>query len=97
MKSQFVRVALLSAVVLTSPLLTFAGSESKIHKYSKEEAQDRTGITRTLNQGKGSGMSLSQGSIRANAYREQTAEQKPVATVQRIPGQVKSGDPAFTK
>jgi hypothetical protein len=97
MKSQFVRVALLSAVVLTSPLLTFAGSQPKIHKTSKEEAQDRTGITRAIQQGKGSGMSLSDNTIRANAYREQTTEQRPVASVQRLPGQVKSSDPAFTK
>jgi hypothetical protein len=97
MKSQFVRMALLSAVVLTSPLLTFAGSQPKMHQYSKEEAQDRTGITRAIQQGKGTGMSLSDGTIRANAYREQTTEQRPVATVQRVPGQVKSSDPAFTK
>jgi hypothetical protein len=98
MKSQFVRMALLSAVVLTSPLLTFAGGQpAKMHKYSKEDAQDRTGITRAIQQGKGSGMSLSDGTIRANAYREQTTEQRPVATVQPIAGHVKSGDPAFTK
>jgi hypothetical protein len=96
MKSRFVRVALLSAVVLTSPLLTFAGSQPKIHKYSKEEAQDRTGITRAIQQGKGTGMSLSDSTIQANAYREQTTEQKPVAPVQRI-AQVRTGDTAFTK
>jgi hypothetical protein len=97
MKSQFVRMALLTAVVLTSPLLTFAGGQPKIHPYSKEEAQDRTGITRAIQQGKGTGMSLSDSTIRANAYREQTTGQRPVATVQHVPGQVKSGDTAFTK
>jgi hypothetical protein len=97
MKSQFVRVALLSAVVLTSPLLTFAGGQpAKEHNYNKENTQGRT-IGRALQQGKGGGMSLSNGTIRANAYREQTTEQSPVATVQPVPGQVKSGDTAFTK
>jgi hypothetical protein len=91
-------MALLSAVVLTSPLLTFAGGQpAKMHKYSKEDAQDRTGITRAIQQGKGSGMSLSDQTIRANAYREQTTGQTATTTVQRIAGQVRSGDPAFTK
>ncbi len=94
MKSQFVRVALLSAVVLTSPLLMFAGGQpAKMHKYTKEDAQDRTGVTRAIQQGKGGGMSLSDRTIRANAYREQS----PVPAVHRVPGQVKPGDPAFTK
>jgi hypothetical protein len=97
MKSQFVRVALLTAVVLTSPLLTFAGSQAKIHPYSKTEAQDRTGITRAVQQGKGTGISLSDGAIRANAYREQTTEQRPAATVQPLAPQAKLSDPAFTK
>jgi len=98
MKSQFVRMALLSAVVLASPLLTFAGGQpAKVHKYTKEDAQDRTGITRAIQQGKGTGMSLSDSTIRANAYREQTTGQQPVATFQPVPGQVKSGDTAFTK
>src|ERR1700733_2249480 len=97
MKSQFVRMALLSAVVLTSPLLTFAGGQPKIHPYSKEDAQDRTGITRAVQQGKGTGMSRSDGAIQANAYREQTTEQRPVATVQPVAAQAKFSDPAFTK
>lgn len=97
MKSQFVRVALLSALVLTSPLLTFAGGQvAKEHNYTKDTTPDRT-IGRALQQGKGGGMSLSNRTIRANAYREQTTEQSPAAAVQPIPGQVKSGDTAFTK
>ena len=90
-------MALLSAVVLTSPLLTFAGGQPKIHKYSNEEAQDRTGISRAIQQGKGTGMSLSDSTIRANAYREQTTEQRPVATVQPVAPHAKLSDPAFTK
>lgn len=97
MKSRFVRVALLSAVVLASPLLTFAGNQPKIHKYSKEEAQDRTGITRAVQQGKGTGMSRSEGTIRANAYREQTTGATSATTSRLATGQVKLSDPAFTK
>jgi hypothetical protein len=94
MKSQLVRVALLSAVVLASPLLTLAGGQpAKMHRYSKEDVQDRTGITRAIQQGKGTGMSLSDRTIRANAYREQT----PVAPAQTVAAHAKSGDTAFTK
>jgi hypothetical protein len=97
MKSRFVRAASLSAVILVTPLLTFAGGQPKIRPVSREEAQDRTGITRSINQGKGAGITLSQGVIRANAYREQTAGDKSVTTVQTVPAHAKEGDPAFTK
>jgi hypothetical protein len=96
MKLRLIRLGLLSAVVTTSPLLTFAGSQPKIHTYSKAETQDRTGIARAVQQGKGTGMSRSDGTIRANAYREQTTEQSSVATVQPL-AQPKTGDTAFTK
>jgi hypothetical protein len=97
MKSRFVRAALLSAFVLVTPLLTLAGGQPKIWPLSKEAAQDRTGITRSINQGKGAGMTLSQGVIRANAYREQTAEDRPATQAQTVTGNPKTGDPAFTK
>ncbi len=65
MKSRF-RVALLSALMMTSPLLSFAGGEHVIRTPSKDEAQDRTGITRAVQYGKGTGMTRNQG-VRANA------------------------------
>jgi hypothetical protein len=97
MKSRFVRVSLLSAVVLVTPLLTFAGGQPKIQPLSKVAAPDRTGITRSINQGKGAGMTVFQGVIRPNAYREQTAEDRPATQVQTVTGNPKLGDPAFTK
>ena len=57
MKSGSIRVVLLAAVVLASPVLTFAGSQSKVYAVSKAEVQDRTGISRNVNQGKGAGIS----------------------------------------
>jgi hypothetical protein len=97
MKSRFVRVSLLSAFALVTPLLTFAGGQPKIWPVSKVEAQDRTGITRSINQGKGAGLTRSEGVIRANAYREQTAADKPSTTAQTVAAHPKTGDPAFTK
>jgi hypothetical protein len=98
MKSRFVGLALLSVFVLVTPLLTFAGGQpAKMRWVSKEEAQDRTGITRSINQGKGAGMTLSQRVIRANAYREQTADDRSATTAQTVAVHPKAGDPAFTK
>src|ERR1700691_1563757 len=58
MKSGSIRVVLLAAVVLASPALTFAGGQpNRIHTVSKAEMQDRTGISRNVNQGKGAGIS----------------------------------------
>jgi hypothetical protein len=98
MKSRSFRSVLLSAVVLATPLLTFAGGQpAKIRWVSKEEAADRTGIMRSVNQGKGAGMTVSSRVIRANAYREETAQEKPSAAVQTVPAHPKQGDTAFSK
>lgn len=77
MRSRSIKVALASAFMLTSPLLTFAGGQpAKVRMLSKSEMQDRTGITQAVQQGKGTGMTRNQ-VIRANAYRSQTAEESP--------------------
>jgi len=49
MKPQFGRVAVLTALALTSPLLSLAGSQpAKVHVVSKSEMQNRTDITRAV-------------------------------------------------
>ena len=98
MKSPSIRLTLLTAVVLTSPVLMFAGGQpAKVRTLTKAEMQDRTGITRAVQQGKGAGMSLSQTVIRANAYREQTAADQSATKAQTVAAHPKTGDPAFTK
>ena len=73
-KSGSIRVALFSAVMLASPALTFAGGQpNKVHPVSKTEMQDRTGISQTVNQGKGAGLSRRQAVSRANTSPSQTA------------------------
>jgi hypothetical protein len=72
MKSRSIRVALLSAFVLTSPSLIFAGSQPKLHMLSESEAQDLSGSSRAVQQGKGAGMSRNQAAIPANTDRSQT-------------------------
>jgi hypothetical protein len=50
MKSQSFRVATLAAAMLTNPLLSFAGGQHLIRTPSKDDAQDRSGITRAVQQ-----------------------------------------------
>jgi len=69
MKSGSIRVALFTAVMLASPALTFAGGQPKVHAVGKTEMRDRTGVSKTLNQGKGAGISRKQVVVPANASR----------------------------
>jgi hypothetical protein len=57
MKSRFIRVAVLSALSLTSPVLIFAAGQPKLHMLSKSQMQDLSGATPALHQGKGAGLS----------------------------------------
>jgi hypothetical protein len=98
MKPQIMKLALVSTFVLASPLLTFAGGQpAKMRPYSKEEMQDPTGITRAVQQGKGSGMTRSEVQIRANAYRSQTAEGSAATVQQSTAAHSNWNDSAFHK
>jgi hypothetical protein len=95
--SRSIRVALLSAVVLASPMLSFAGGQPPVSRTpSKSEAQDRTGISRAVQQGKGTGMTRVQG-VQANASRSQTASETQVAKDQSRAGSPNWSDPAYRK
>lgn len=97
MKLQTIRTAVFSALVLVSPSLTFAGNQSTgMRVPSKSEMQNRDGVTRAVQQGKGNGMTRNQG-VRANAYRSVTAGERS-AIIDKS-GAVRStlGDTAFRK
>ena len=96
MKSTSIKVTLSLAFVMASPLLTLAGDRA-VPPSGKDHAQDRTEIGRALQQGKGSGMSLSQVVFRANASRVQTADEKSVVKEQPVAQRSNLSDPAFTK
>jgi len=66
MKFRSIRIAVLSACALTSPVLSFAAGQPKLHVLSQSQAQDLPGATRPVQQGKGSGMTRYQPSPRAN-------------------------------
>jgi hypothetical protein len=95
MKSRFITLALLSAFV--SPMLSFAGGQpAKVRMSNKSEAQDRTGISRTLQQGKGTGTVREQGA-QVNASRSQTAAEGRVAKDPSRAGYPNWGDTALRK
>lgn len=75
MKSRSTRLILISAYLIASPLVVLAGGQPKVHRVTKQEEQDRTGISRAVQQGKGGGKSVSSQIIRANAYRSETPEE----------------------
>jgi hypothetical protein len=55
MKPQFSRVAVLTALALTSPLLSLAGSQpAPMRTPSKSEMQNRTAVAKAVQPGKGS-------------------------------------------
>jgi hypothetical protein len=75
--SMSVRFVLLSAFALTSPVLGLAAGQHLIRVPGKDEAQDRTGVTRAVQYGKGTGMTRDE-SVKANAFREQTPAESRV-------------------
>jgi hypothetical protein len=77
---RFIRVATLPALLLASSGLTFAigqaaagGQTDKARAHSGDGIDDRTGVTRAVQQGKGGGRTRNT-SVPANAYRTQTAQ-----------------------
>jgi hypothetical protein len=96
MKSTSIKVMLLSAFAMASPLLTLAGDRA-VPPSGRDHAQDRTEIGRALQQGKGTGMSLSPVFIGANASRVQTAEEKSVVKAQPVAPGSNLSDTAFHK
>jgi hypothetical protein len=96
MKYASIRVMLLSAFVLSVPLLTFAGDRA-VPPTGGDHVRDRTEIGRALQQGKGAGMSLSQVVIHANASRVQTSDEKSVVRNQPAAPRSNLTDTAFHK
>ncbi len=56
MKSRSISMAVLSACILSIPVLSFAAGQPKLHMPGKSEAQDLSAFSRPVQQGKGSGV-----------------------------------------
>jgi hypothetical protein len=76
MKYRF--TALILAGVLTSPLLTLGSSRPPVRAPKNSEVEAQEGVTRAVQQGKGSGMTRNDRTPRVNAYREQTPQESNV-------------------
>ena len=97
MKFHSIRTVVLSTLVLASPSFTFAAKQSTgMHVPSQSEMQNRDGVTRNAQQGKGSGLTHSQG-VHANAYRSQTAAESPAISEKSGAVGSKPVDTAFRK
>jgi hypothetical protein len=79
MKSRFMRVAVLSALAVTSPALIFAAGQPKLHMLSKSEMQDLSGATPAVQQGKGAGLSRNYAETGASEFHLATAKELPSA------------------
>ena len=74
MKLQPVRTVVLTALVLASPVLSYAGGQNRIYPTpSKRDTQDRSEVTRAVQFGKGTGTTRNDRTLSGNAYRSQTA------------------------
>jgi hypothetical protein len=96
MKSRSIRVAVLSALVLTSPAFIFAAGQPKLHALSKAEMQDLSGATPAVNQGKGAGMSRNYETSRSSDFHLTAAKDLP-ATADGSGARLSGGDSATRK
>ena len=98
MKIRFLRMAVLSTVVLGSALVTLAGDQpARMYRYTKNATEDRTGVTRAVQQGKGGAVTRNERTLRGNAYRSDTTKQRPEATDRSAGMSPNLADTAFRK
>ena len=91
MKYLPIKMALISAIALTNPLLTLAGGQpAKVQTVEKNEPQHFAGAARAVQPGKGTGISRDQ-VVRTDADRVQTAKDTSIAV------HANPGDSAFHK
>jgi hypothetical protein len=97
MKLQSVKMVLLAAAILASPVLTFAGGQHRNYAPGKNETQNRAGIAQNVNQGKGAGMTRSDVVLRGNAYRSETAQDSQALNAKSSAAGPNWDDTAFHK
>jgi len=98
MKSGFIRLTCLSALLVTSPWITFAGDkDAKVYPSAKAALERTETPSLVPNQGKGSGLTISGTVLRVNAWREQTTEDRQSVKSEPVTQQPKWHEPAFTK
>jgi hypothetical protein len=76
MKLQTVRTAVLTALVLASPVLSYASAPTKVGIVAKAEAPNPADVTKAVQFGKGTGVTRNEKTLSGNAYRSETAQDK---------------------
>ena len=95
MKSRLIRVTLLTGVLVTSSLTTFAGDkDARIHPTGNVTQESASQIP---NQGKGAGITRSDSELQGNAWREQTAADSQSVRSEPVVRRPKWQDSAYTK
>jgi hypothetical protein len=97
MKSKSIRVAALPALMLAGAALTFAAGPGRVFPRNTGELGDRSGVTRAVQQGKGTLVTRNDKAFAANAYREQTTQDSAKLKEQVHTVPPSTGDPVFRK
>jgi hypothetical protein len=97
MKSRSIRAAVLSALFLTSPALTLAAGQPKLHMLNKSQMQDLSGATPAVKQGKGAGLSRNFEVSSANDFHLAAANQLQAPGDESVDARLSRTDSAFRK
>jgi hypothetical protein len=97
MKSRFIRVAALSALVATSPVLIFAAGQPKLREINKSEMQDVSGAGEEVQLGKGGGRLRRNEVSIASDYHLSTAKDLPALGNEPVDASLNRRDSAFRK
>jgi hypothetical protein len=97
MKLQSVRVVSLSALMLISPLLTFAAGQPKLHPFSKSDMQKPVDVPKAVQWGKGTGRWRNQPVTPEHNLHLRTAVESLTRGAQRANASPNWGDSAFRK
>jgi hypothetical protein len=97
MQHRSTRVAVLSVLAMTSPVLIFAAGQPKLRGLSQSEMQDLSGATQAVQQGKSSGRSRRNEVPIASDYHLATAKDLPAPGNEPVDEGLNRRDSAFRK
>ncbi len=92
------RTAVLFSLTLSSAAIAVAGGQpAKVRTLTQSEIQDRSGVTKAVQAGKGTGVTRDQVTFAGDAYRSQTAADTGKAKSNSGDPGPRNSDPAFHK
>jgi hypothetical protein len=88
-----IRTALLTTLLVASPVLSFAAGQGRIYK----TPQDFSDTTKAVQYGKGTNMTRNEPTLNGNRYRSQTAQDKGSVKNNSNESRVNWSDAAYRK